>query len=248
MRAAAIESGPKAVHTFRRGVARTLSEVTTIVRRIAMFAGRGVAWAVIALAGLLAGFGWLYVLRGLGWFGLGPRVADSLPLLQLASFDGQPALRVLVAWVLAGALAGVALAGVRPRWRVILTGMLGLVILLVASQAAYALARNLPFWHVLFSRTPGFGPVLEAIAFAAGSALPGAVGQWERVRMRRPVAARLGGLGDLRLRGGEHRDAGQHDRDRDQVRGGGRRSDPQRLAEGEQPADQRDERGQPVHQ
>jgi hypothetical protein len=222
--------------------------VTTILRRIAVSAGRGLAYGAIVLVGLLAGFGWLYALRGLGWFGLGPRVADSLPLLQLASFDGQPALRVLVAWVLAGALAGVALAGMRPAGRVALTGILGLAVLLVASQAACALARNLPFRHVLFSRTPGFGPVLEAIAFAVGSALPHAVSRWQRVGTRRALPAGLGGVGDLRLGGRQHRDPGQHDRDGDQVRGRRRRAEAQRLAEGDQSADQRDERGQPVHQ
>ena len=54
------------------------------------------------LVGLLAGYGWLYVLRGLGWLGAGPAVGDALPLLQLAGFDGQPLLRVVVAWLLAG--------------------------------------------------------------------------------------------------------------------------------------------------
>jgi len=229
-------------------VARTLDEVTTILRRITVFAGRGLGWAVIVLAGLLAGFGWLYVLRGLGWFGLGPRVGDALPLLQLASFDGQPTLRVLVAWVLVGALVGVALTGLRPAWRVVLTGVLGLAILLVASQAAFALARNLPFSQVLFSRTPGFGPVLEALAFAAGSVLPHAVSQRQRVGSWGASAAGRAGLGDLGLRGGEDGNPGEHDRDRDQMRGGRRRADAQRLAEGSQAADQRDERGQPVHQ
>ena len=40
--------------------------------------------------------------------------------------------------------------------RVALTAILGLVVLLVASQAAYAVARNVPFHTTLFSRTPGF--------------------------------------------------------------------------------------------
>jgi hypothetical protein len=192
-----------------------------------VLAGRVLGWPLIVVAGVLAGFGWLYVLRGLGWLGLGPRVADALPLLQLASFDGQPLLRVLVAWLLAGALTGVALRSIRLPFRPALTGILGLAILLVASQAAYALTRNLPFSSVLFSRTPGFGPVLEAIAFAAGSVLPDALSKPVRGGARRRPAAAVAGLGDLRLRGGQDRHPGQHDPDRDQVRGSGRRAQPQ---------------------
>jgi hypothetical protein len=174
----------------------------SILRRCVVPGGRGLAEALIVVAGLLAGFGWLYVLRGLGWLGLGPRIADSLPLLQLAGFDGQPALRVIVAWVLAGALAGVALRGVPAGRRVALTVILGLALLLIGSQAAYALTRNLPFTSVLFSRAPGFGPVLEGLAFAAGSALPRPLAGRQRLGAGRSLLSRLGGFDDRRLRGG----------------------------------------------
>src|ERR1700756_1509990 len=163
---------------------RTLQKMT-ILRRFAVPGARGLTGLVIVLVGLLAGFGWLYALRGLGWLGVGPGVGDALPLLQLATFDVQPLLRVVVAWVLAGALAGEALAGTRRGRRVALTGILGLAVLLVASQAAYAVARNVPMGDVLFSRTPGFGPVLEAVAFAAGSALPHALGERQSLGVRR---------------------------------------------------------------
>src|ERR1700756_5441889 len=158
---------------------RTLQKMT-ILRRFAVPGARGLTGLVIVLVGLLAGFGWLYLLRGLGWLEVGPGVGDALPLLQLATFDVQPLLRVVVAWVLAGALAGT-----RRGRRVALTGILGLAILLVASQAAYAVARNVPMGDVLFSRTPGFGPVLEAVAFAAGSALPHALGERQSLGVRR---------------------------------------------------------------
>jgi hypothetical protein len=223
-------------------------DVPTLLRR----GVEGVGWAIAALLtvvlGLLAGFGWLYLLRGLGWLAAGPRVADALPLLQLASFDGQPLLRVLVAWLLAGTLAGVALGRLLPGWRVAVTGILGLVILLVASQAAYALARNLPFGSVVFSRTPGFGPVLEAMAFAAGSVLPDALRHLVRASRRGLSSAAVSGVGDLGLRGGQDGNAGQHDADGDEVGGGRRRAQSQRLAEGDQSADQRHQRGQTVHQ
>lgn len=128
---------------------------------------------IVVFAGLLAATGWLYVLRGLHWFGGGPSVSGALPLLQLAGSDGQPVLRVVVAWVLGGVVTGVALGALTPGRRVVIALALGLVLLLVGSQAAGALTRNLPFWHVLSTGSPGAGPVLEAVAFAAGCGLPG---------------------------------------------------------------------------
>src|SRR5512142_996391 len=70
---------------------------------------RRVATAAIVLASLLTGFGWLYAMRGIGWFGGGTGVHDALPLLQLAGYDIQPLDRVVVAWLLAGIAAGIAL-------------------------------------------------------------------------------------------------------------------------------------------
>jgi hypothetical protein len=183
-------------------VGRTLTDVTTILRRFAVLAGRGLAGLLIVAAGVLAGFGWLYVLRGFHWLGVGPRISDSLPLLQLASFDAQPLLRVLVAWMLAGVLVGVALVRLKPGWRVAVALILGLALLLVGSQAAYALARNVRFTAVLFSRRPGLGPVLEGLVLAAGSALPRPLDGRPGLGIRRSLMARLGGFDDRRLHGG----------------------------------------------
>src|ERR1700733_4549160 len=97
--------------------------------RAAGVAGGTVAFMLAVIVGLLAGYGWLYVLRGTGWFASGPSVGDSLPLLQLAGFDGQPLLRVAVAFVLAGALVGLAAVRVPPLRRGTLAGALGLVLL-----------------------------------------------------------------------------------------------------------------------
>jgi hypothetical protein len=189
------------------------------LRRPIRYAGGAVATLLIVIAGVLAGIGWLYVFRCLGWFRVGPQVADSLPLLQLASFDGQPLVRVLVAWVLAGVLVGVALARIPARKRVVFTLVVGLVLLLLASEGSYALARNLGFSDVVFSRTPGFGPVLEALAFAFGAALTGPLCGRQRSGARHETRLRplVGGLGDRNLRAGERGDAAEHDRDRHQV-------------------------------
>lgn len=174
---------------------------------------------LIVVAGLLAGTGWLYLLRGLGWLDVGPRIGDALPLLQLASFDGQPLARVLVAWVGAGALVGVALGATAPRYRAALALVVALVVLLFAAQASYALTRNLSLSGTLLSHAPGLGPVLEAVAFALGCWLPRRLGHRDPPRSgRRALAPAIRGADDRGVRGGENRDAGQHDRDREPVR------------------------------
>jgi hypothetical protein len=186
----------------------------TLLRR----GGAGAIVVLIVLAGLLAGTGWLYVLRGLHWLGLGPRISDALPLLQLAASDGQPLARVIVAWLLAGALTGVALAEVAPHRRAALALVLALVVLLLASQASYALARNTAFAATVFSRTPGLGPVLEACAFALGCYLPRPADHGQRPgRRRRSLVSVISGFDDRGVGGGERRHAGQHDRDRQPV-------------------------------
>ena len=147
-------------------------------------AERGAAGIVVLPGALLAALGWLYVLRGLGWFAIGPRVCDALPLLQLAGFDVQPLGRVVVAWLAAGMVAGVALAWMPRLWRGVLAGLVAIVALSMASQASFALTRNLRFGDVIWSRRPGAGPLLEAVLFALGAVLPG--------RLPRGWAARVG--------------------------------------------------------
>lgn len=174
------------------------------------------AFVLAVILGLLAGYGWLYVLRGAGWFASGPSVGDSLPLLQLAGSDGQPLLRVAVAWVLAGGLVGLATVRVPSLRRAALAGALGLVLLLIASQGASALARNLRFSDVVFSRSPGLGPWLECVLFAAGCALPGRF--ISRADRRAPRRAAASGLvlprRHRRLGGGQGGDAPEDDADR----------------------------------
>jgi hypothetical protein len=181
-------------------------------------AAGGAVSVIIVVAGLLAATGWLYVLRGLHWLRLGPRVSDALPLLQLASADGQPLVRVIVAWILGGALTGVALAEVAPYRRATLAFVLALAVLLVASQASYALARNVTFSSTVFSRTPGLGPVIEACAFALGCWLPRAADRGQRPgARRRSLVSVISGFDDRAVSRGERRHGSQHDRDRQPV-------------------------------
>ena len=143
----------------------------------------GIGFAVIIA--LLTGTGLLYGLRGLGWLPAGPRLGDALPLLQLAGFDGQPLIRVAAAWLLTGAVLGLALIRVRPTARVVIVGGLGLLVLLFASEACFALARNLRLSAVLAHRVPGDGVWFEGLLLVAGAALAGRL----RGRLRLPRVA-----------------------------------------------------------
>jgi enterochelin esterase-like enzyme len=155
----------------------------------------GAAGVAALLVATVVGTGTLYALRGLGWLGVGPRVGDSLPLLQLAGFDGQPLVRVTVAWLVVGFALGIALIRLEPLRRGALVGTAGLLLLLLASDASYALARNLRFTAILPNRAPGLGPWLEGLLLAAGCAAApvwapcrsGVVGRDEWRRLDRPA-------------------------------------------------------------
>jgi hypothetical protein len=186
-------------------------------RRVLRALAGGSGSTLMLLLALLTGTGWLYVLRGLRLFALGPGVGDSLPLLQLAGFDGQPLARVAVAWLLAGALFGVVLIRVDPLPRAIVAGAVGVLLLLFASQAAYALAQNLRLSHVLWSRLPGFGPWLEGLLFAAGSALPRPLPGSQRLRPGAVQPNALARAHDLLLSLRQRRHARKHERDGEHV-------------------------------
>jgi enterochelin esterase-like enzyme len=131
----------------------------------------GVALVVCSLVAL----GLLYQLRELGWLAGAPHIPDALPLLQLAGFDAQPAARVVVASLLAGAVLGLALVRV-DRWRrFVIVALVAALLLVLGSDASYALARNLRFEPILVNRTTPVGPWLGALVLAAGCALPGQI-------------------------------------------------------------------------
>ncbi len=148
-------------------------------------AGAGACATVAALIAVLTGTGLLYGLRGLGWLGVGPRLGDALPLLQLAGFDGQPLVRTAAAWLVAGGVLGLALMRLGTARRTVIAGALGLALLLFASQASYAVARNLRLSAVLEGRIPGVGTWIEALLLAAGAALAGPL----HLRLQLPRAA-----------------------------------------------------------
>ncbi len=174
---------------------------------------RGCAVTALGAAALiiccLAALGLLYEMRRLGWFALGPRVQDALPLLQLAGFAAQPLVRVMAASLLAGLVLSLVMVALRVEWRrrVVLIGIFGLFLLLAGSDASYALARNLRLNQVLLSRAPGLGPWIEALVLVAGSAALGPLRSvWipslsPRIRDRRILAPALAGAIALTVAG-----------------------------------------------
>jgi hypothetical protein len=65
--------------------------------------------ATTVVLAVCAGMGWLYLLRRAGGLAAGPQIGGALPLQQLAGDADQPLLRVVVAWLPAGILAGASL-------------------------------------------------------------------------------------------------------------------------------------------
>lgn len=101
------------------------------------------------LAGLaiVAGVGWLYLIRDVHLLAHGPVVSGALPLEELASKGSQPLGRMLVAWLPTGFAAGVALlltTRMRPAAVVLASGLLALVILGSTTAASEAVSRSEP--------------------------------------------------------------------------------------------------------
>ena len=70
-------------------------------------------------------------------------------------------------------VVGVVLVRMARPSRSLLAGLTALVALLVASQASFALTRNLRFIDVAWSRRPGAGSLVEVALFAVGAVVPG---------------------------------------------------------------------------
>lgn len=135
------------------------------VRRTAVIA----AYCLIVGAAIAAGLGWLYLIHTWVGAGLGPRVGDSLPLLQLANLDAQPIVTVIAIWLATGIAVG-ALLQREPRiLRAVVVAATSAVILVVDSQISFAIARNTAVANVLLSRMPGAGVFVAVIALTAGS-------------------------------------------------------------------------------
>lgn len=131
---------------------------------------------LVAILATVGGVGWLYLLRHAGVLNVGPRLSESLPLQRLARGDAQPVLRLIVAWVPAGAVAGLAAVGLtalrRPA-RAILAGVVSWVILFLASGLSDAVTASDPLTSHLGTQPGRAALWVAALLFAVGAALAG---------------------------------------------------------------------------
>jgi hypothetical protein len=98
----------------------------------------------VAIFATAAGVGWLYLLRHFGALDAGPGINEALPLQRLAGEAAQPLLRLVVAWLPAGIVAGLAMraAGVGRAARGVVAFAGCALLLLVAGAASDALTAN----------------------------------------------------------------------------------------------------------
>ena len=183
----ATDAGPGAAPLTSSGRRR---RATVPSRAHARWVIGGAMGALGLIVSSLTALGLLYELRQSGMFALGPRVSDALPLLQLAGFDAQPLARVLAATLTSGFILGLVLIRIDRQRRVVIIGACGLLLMLIGSDASYALARNLRFDQVLLNHAPGLGPWLEAVLLTVGSALPGPNGRVRLPALQRRLADR----------------------------------------------------------
>jgi hypothetical protein len=115
--------------------------------------------------------GWLYLLRGVGVFDVGPHVTGALPLQQLAGDDDQPLVRLLLAWLPAGGLGSAALSGSRlPTWGRVaaISGVTAIVLLVTgAISDAAAISDPIPTHFAAQLTRPGTLVAVALVAFGA---------------------------------------------------------------------------------
>lgn len=133
---------------------------------------------LILVMAVASGLGALDLLRNAGALGVGPAIRGALPLQQLAGDEAQPLLRLVVAWLPAGAVAGLALRRV-TRLRVA-TGIgvvlvVSVIVLVGSAAVSDAVARSGPV-------APHLLPRLGAAAtwIATASLALGALAAWRR--------------------------------------------------------------------
>lgn len=130
-------------------------------------------WVTVVLT-VVGGVGMLYLLHSLGALAAGPGVHGALPLQQLAGNETQPLLRMIVAWVPAGTVAGLGLlwlTRVRPAPGVAGIALLCAVLLVIAKATSDAVAVSVPFASRL---APALGrpAIWVAVICMAAGALP----------------------------------------------------------------------------
>jgi hypothetical protein len=138
---------------------------------------------LIALGTLFAGVGVLYLVRREGLLAIGPDIRGALPLQQLAGGEAQPLLRMLLAWVPAGLVAGIGLAlltRLGQLARAAVLSALAATILLLAGAAADAIAISDPLGPHLLPQLTRAGWWMSVALFAIGSLLADPVRSWSK--------------------------------------------------------------------
>jgi hypothetical protein len=162
---------------------RVPSSLRSGLHAVLMGARSAAGWLIVA-ASVFAGVGLTYALRETGAIALGPKVAGALPLQQLAGGDSQPLLRMAVAWMLAGAVAGIALTTLtrsRLVTRIIWAALLAFALLLIAGAAADAIAVTDAIGPHLLPQLSRIGTWVATAFFCAGVVLPTFAG-WRQAR------------------------------------------------------------------
>lgn len=135
---------------------------------------RALVAGLIALASLAAAIGVLYLLRRVDLLAIGPNIRGALPLQQLAGGEAQPLLRMAIAWLPAGFVAGLALAsltGLRRWARTASLAAVAALVLLLAGAAADAIAITDPLGPHLLPQLARVGTWTAVVLFALGSLL-----------------------------------------------------------------------------
>ena len=143
-------------------------------RGLAITVARTILAALVVVVAVIAGTGLLYLVHRWALLKIGPRIPGALPLQQLAGGEGQPLLRMIVAWIPAGFVAGFAAASIAPFGRVVrIAGatILSAVLLLLAGAAADAIAITDPLGPHLLPQLHRIGTWVAVGLFAIGAAL-----------------------------------------------------------------------------
>jgi hypothetical protein len=148
----------------------------------------------VVVACVAAGIGWLYLLRNIGALDVGPTVPGALPLQRLAGNAGQPLLRMAVAWVPMGIVAGLALRATGIRWRLAraaIVAVVALALLVSAGAASDAVTSSSRFRtkiSIQFNR-PGTWAAAGLMVIGSLAVGPGQRRRrgWQRVRGSAPT-------------------------------------------------------------
>lgn len=132
---------------------------------------RAGAMAVSLVLAVVAGVGWLYLLRNAAILDLGPRLGGALPLQQLAGADSQPLLRLIVAWLPAGAAMGLASGTLAPGRRAALAAATTAALLTLAGAGSDAVVSSQPVLSQLVAQLGRPGSWAAVVLTAVAAAL-----------------------------------------------------------------------------